>query len=90
MLTLLPLEGFNAAKTTFRTLLGTIDLYKAFDTELTHLLIYKILNTHFNDNVKDGLTIIFWPTGQIIIIIIDKSLGTVGRLLLQGHSRRPK
>ena len=24
------------------------------------------------------------------IIIIDKSLGTVDRLLLQGHSRRPK
>ena len=27
---------------------------------------------------------------NIIIIIIDKSLGIVGRLLLQGHSRRPK
>ena len=25
-----------------------------------------------------------------IIIIIDKSLGTAGRLLLQEHSRRPK
>ena len=26
----------------------------------------------------------------IIITNIDKSLGTLGRLLLQGHSRRPK
>ena len=26
----------------------------------------------------------------LIIIIIDESLGTVGRLMLQGHSRRPK
>ena len=26
---------------------------------------------------------------MVYIIIIDKSLGRVGRLLLQGHSRRP-
>ena len=41
--------------------------------------------------------VIFTPNGKYLhsflhlkIIITDKSLGSVGHLLLQGHSRRPK
>ena len=47
----------------------------------------KAVNTRFEENPHSSITS---AASALNIIIIDKSLGTVGRLMLQGHSRRPK
>ena len=58
-----------------------------------HQPVRVVSKFHMVGQLIDDIKLCFFKSFNayhILSNIIDKSLGTVGRLLLQGHSRRPK
>ena len=58
------------------------------NSDFSFMEIVIMMNKHPMMHIQDKTTMDIFHTRTIIII--DKSLGTVGRLLPQGHSHRPK